>query len=336
MLRTNVILDADGVFLDERPYWDTAFLSALAVAGITAPPKEIARQFCDVAFKQLFLQQVTKRKGCNSNIDLSAVLAKALRQDASLRERLSRLETADDIDDIIMQWTCSAESLWRASTTDPTNVVSDPLTGFGIDRESETMQRSRTVFQQTLFALQDDDGRSSLWRLKNGEQKIVETLTTFNRELGSVRVCTGRNREETMEAMGSLSILDQFDASMVTTADDVFAAESRLGRTGLGKPSPYPVLHVAFGHEGADQMISDGCASSTTDQTFCYIGDGMADFRAVSAARSMGMPIRYCHVRSGVTNAEDEAEIQDQAMTLGVFDSLTAISTALLAGEADV
>ena len=73
-----VILDADGVFLNERPYWDSALAAALAVGCVSPPTDDDWREFTTVAFERLGLQRVTKRRGCNSNFDLAAVLALAL------------------------------------------------------------------------------------------------------------------------------------------------------------------------------------------------------------------------------------------------------------------
>ena len=38
-----VILDADGVFMCERPYWRTALATALSVQGVDGLPRETFR-----------------------------------------------------------------------------------------------------------------------------------------------------------------------------------------------------------------------------------------------------------------------------------------------------
>ena len=62
-----LILDADGVFLSERPYWNAALGAALQANGLAELAEGRWDRLADFAFGPVGLQRVTKRAGCNSN-----------------------------------------------------------------------------------------------------------------------------------------------------------------------------------------------------------------------------------------------------------------------------
>ena len=109
---SRLILDADGVFLDERPYWNAALGTAFTVSGLRSRLGGQWDRFTDIAFAQLGMQRLTKNRGCNSNWDLAVVLTEAL-QASSVHKRV-----ADDLaagrGEQALQTLCGAvDSLWN-------------------------------------------------------------------------------------------------------------------------------------------------------------------------------------------------------------------------------
>jgi len=73
-----LILDADGVFLSERPYWDSALRTAWKQLGFVELSSDHFEKLTAIAFDTVGLQWVAKKRGCNSNWDLTAVLERSL------------------------------------------------------------------------------------------------------------------------------------------------------------------------------------------------------------------------------------------------------------------
>ena len=93
--RRLLILDADGVFLSERPYWNAALGAALDASGLAERVGDRWDLLADVAFGPVGLQRVTKAVGCNSNWDLAAVLVRAL-EDEHWRGSIDELLAANE------------------------------------------------------------------------------------------------------------------------------------------------------------------------------------------------------------------------------------------------
>ena len=81
-----VILDADGVFMCERPYWRTALATALSVQGVDGLPRETFRALDRALFDERSAQQRVKAIGVNSNWYLSGALVGCAREGAVWRD----------------------------------------------------------------------------------------------------------------------------------------------------------------------------------------------------------------------------------------------------------
>ena len=145
--QSKLILDADGVFLDERPYWDCALATAFTLCDADVAQLAYWPQLTEAAFTRVHLQRVTKRRGCNSNWDLAAVLAKALAALDLFKTVLSTASAGNfrEAADLVEN---QADALWKNGSAE--QQAGDPLGGFGIDRFGDQYKRSRDTFQRLL------------------------------------------------------------------------------------------------------------------------------------------------------------------------------------------
>lgn len=330
MTRPLIILDADGVFLSEQPYWEAALLTALSLNCVNTPAGEDWTRLSEVAFDEIGLQRVTKSRGCNSNWDLAAVLTIALR-DLATKSRVEELFAGQQWTAAIQCLVASSNGLWSdrdSSRADTLSGTADPVKGFGVDRYGDDFTEVRRAFQQLL---QPESGNGD-WTSNAlcGEPDAIKAALSQLRDLGfELAVCTGRVREELLAPMKSFGLTTFFAPDRLVTTDDVLEAEQGLKIHPLGKPHWFPVVCAAVGPALALDAVRDGRIASVPDARLVYIGDGLADFQCVDGARSVGLPIDYVHMRSGATDAEQERSIANAPFTLAVIDELADVPSLL-------
>lgn len=328
MDRPLIILDADGVFLTERPYWDTALRTALEANGIDAPSDLNWRQLTDVAFGELDLQRVTKRRGCNSNWDLAAVLTVALRAPTIRTDVIDTLEQRN-WSSAIEQLAAASNALWSRDGD------GDPLAGFDVNRYGDDYISVQRTFQVMLTRSEafNAPGDQSFC----GGVRVVRTALITLRTAGfDLAVCTGRNRSELLAPLAAFDLVQYLDAERIVTSDEVMPAEQRTGAGSLGKPHWFPAVCAAIGFDAACAAVVENHLGNSANKQVVYVGDGLADFKCVTSARSIGLDMRYIHVRSGVTDPDQERTIADAPATIAVVDSLTEAIAPLLNSQREV
>jgi len=317
-----IILDADGVFLTERPYWDTALRAALEANGIDAPSDLDWRQLTDVAFGELDLQRVTKRRGCNSNWDLAAVLTEALGAPAVRTDVVELLEQR--------KWPSAIERLSDASNDLwSRDGESDPLAGFGVNRYGELYIAVQRAFQSMLtqsdaFTAPGDHSFCGFVRV------VRAALAALGNAGFDLAVCTGRNRSELLAPLAAFNMVGCFNGQRIVTSDEVTRAERRINSGSLGKPHWFPAACAAVGFDAGCAAVVTNRLVRGADSQIVYVGDGIADFKCVAGAQSIGLDMRYIHVRSGVTDPKQERVIAEAPTTIAVVDSLTEAIGPLL------
>jgi phosphoglycolate phosphatase-like HAD superfamily hydrolase len=316
-----LILDADGVFLSERPYWATALVAALDGVGLAVGSRDRWSALFEAAFDETGLQRVTKGVGCNSNWDLAAVLELAL-EDPAVRGSVAHRLESDDAHGAARELRTVAAALH-----DPARANGEPLAGFGIDRESARYLRVVERFQSVLHG---ELGRRCGLDHLQPRQSARATRERFEQWASAgwtLRVCTGRSSEEIGAAVERLGLREMLRAEAITSADDVERARRRTGRRGLAKPHWFPVACAAVGFESAVAALER--SSRISAGSMVYAGDAWADYVAVGGARARGLDVRYVHVRSGVTGGAQELSIAETPWTIGVVSGLQALAARL-------
>lgn len=319
----SLILDADGVFLSERPYWNTALATALLRSNLTDKVNGSWDALATAAFAESALQRVTKRRGCNSNWDLAAVLSRAL-GDVEVAARVARRLEAGHLDRAVMALEEAAENL---ATLDAVESP-DPLRIFGIDRGNDEFDSVVTDFQRVF-----DGGLDVGWTfprevLSETREAIVAAFETVI-ELGyELRVCTGRHRKETEMPIRRLGLDPYLVPGSLTCADEVDRAERLTGQGPLGKPHWFAPICSVLGFDGAVGVLG-GATVPTVAGCRVYVGDAAADFRAVLAANELGAEMLYIHVRSGASSEELKESISGSPLCLGVVDRLSEVPPLL-------
>lgn len=306
-----LVLDADGVFLDERPYWDAAIAAALATLGI-----ELAADDRDVvtaiACDRVGLPKVAKERGCNSNWDLAAVLVRALATaEVGASLRAGRIEAA------LVAWATAARALRGAAT------AVDPLARFGLARDAAY----ESIVARCEQELQRVVARSG-WPTLGRPAALRANLAALRAAGWQLGVCTGRGAADLDSALQQHGLVDAFAGGPRCDADTVDAAQHRFGPHCTGKPGPFPLLAAVLGlPAGAAALRQPGSCGWPTGVV--YVGDSLADFVMAKAVRALGLPLRYAHVASPATDAGTLAALANEAAVFGLFPSLAAFAKAL-------
>jgi phosphoglycolate phosphatase-like HAD superfamily hydrolase len=319
-----LILDADGVFLSERPYWNAALATACHLHGMRFAP-EIWDGLAAAAFERVALQRVTKARGCNSNYDFAAVLARALGE-SEVRRQFDDAVAARRFDEGVEMLAASAASLYRAGKRPAAQA--EPLHGFGISR-------SETFYERIveLFCAVNRDVSTTGWAyprvtLKESADATARALQSATGRGYELWVCTSRDREDITDKIDQLALNRWLDPARTVTATDAVEAQNSTGVAPLGKPHWFPAACATVGFGGAVAMVQGQPANRPQDAAV-YAGDAPADFLSVSACNQQGLPLSYIHVRSGVTGPGEEAEIAAASFTRGVVDDLAQVVSLL-------
>ncbi|ELS00350.1 putative phosphatase [Xenococcus sp. PCC 7305] len=104
----------------------------------------------------------------------------------------------------------------------------------------------------------------------------------------TLAIATGRPRNEVIQPLTNLGILQYFAPTRIVTYDEVIAAESALvadNQTKLGKPHPFILYKALYPQESVVNLASDEFKISNP-KTIAYIGDAGSD---VVAAKKAGV-----------------------------------------------
>ena len=358
-----LILDADGVFLDERPYWNVALGTALLRTDLAASVQDRWAELGRFAFDDLGLQQLAKARGYNSNWDLAAVLEQAL-DERELRADTRRLLEMGALHEALAGIKKSVEQsgeatmrtgwqpAWELPDDSPPapcpavvrkgpgaapqepfsqQVPAQPgggtLSGLGMPLDESRRAAIKQTFQHVLT------GEAGLdWTFPRSQLKesLAITCTAFGAccDAGfELRVCTGRPREEIETPLADLGLDGHFTGDRITSGHEVDRAEKLTGRHALSKPHWFAPVCAAIGFDAALRLLAGGTGSSL--DTVVYVGDSPADFEAVRQARSRRISMAYIHMRSSATPAEQTELIARDPFTLGVIDSLRELAALL-------
>ena len=326
-----LILDADGVFMNERPYWNAALATALEASDLAPLAAGRWDALADYAFGPLGLQRVTKGRGCNSNWDLAAVLVRAL-EEPDRRGAVREMLAAGREYDAMQALGHAGNAVWEraGAAVSRSDASADPLERFGIDRKGEPFAAVVRRYQRVMHHESEIDWRFERWQLKEERDRTLRALEAFGRHGWTLRVCTGRHRREIEEPIFHLEIDAFFPSDSITSADEVDRAETLAGLGPLGKPHWFTPACAALGFETALRALSNGTTMPRVAGAV-YVGDAWADYAATEACRAKGLDLAYIHTRSGVTCHEQERTIAESPATLAVVDRLEQV-VAVLAG----
>jgi len=322
-----LILDADGVFMSERPYWNAALATALESAGLAPLARGRWDALADYAFGPLGVQRVTKAHGCNSNWDLAAVLVRAL-EDAAWREVVGEMLEADREYDAMKILGHAGDRVRRQAGESGNGADVDPLERFGIDRGGEFFGKVVESFQRVMLSESAIDWEFERWQLKEPSELVLRGFDAFTSLGLSLRICTGRDRAEIEEPVRRLGLEAYFPPESIVSGDEVVRAERESGLPHLGKPHWFAPACAAVGFEAAAGALSNGRPIGRSEGAV-YVGDAWADYAAVEACRERGLGLGYIHMRSGVTTREQERTIARSFATLGVVDRLGEVVAVL-------
>jgi len=304
-----LVLDADGVFLDEAPFWRAALLAALRRG---APPRSAADEgaFVAAGLRQ-GLQRSTKQRGCNSNWDLAAVLVALLQQGAA-RAALAA-----------GQWSRACAELAAAMQALPRVDAADPLARFGLDRAAPATGATVTACDAALVEIIARDG----WQCLGDTLAMRATLDALQASGFRLGICTGRGRQELFPALQATGLLTAFADDAIIDVDRVAAAAATAPAECQPKPSPFPLLAAALGVDAAVALLRG--ERRPRPGRVVYVGDGRADVETAIAARRAGLPVQYAQIVSPASDADTIAAARSQSWCLGVFPSLAEFAATL-------
>jgi len=313
-----IILDADGVFMDEFTYWRTALATAFHFAGVRVADQSLWEEIDRVCLVEHRFHFVTKSRGCNSNWDLAAVLVAALEDESvgpTVRGAIKRGD-AQEAGDALWRW---LDRPWPAP-----NPGEPPVSAFGIDRTGDKFIAIRDTFQR-VFRNQVDVGwlfpRHALAAPENATREALARLQSSGCTL---TICTSRMGSEMEPPLHELDIARYFDTERLVTLDTVRAAQQELNRRPLGKPHWFPLAAAVIGFPRALTALRDDVKSIQNGEPIeaFYLGDSPADFDAARGCVERTLPITYIHVDSGVTHQKTLDEIEQHPMTRAVVPNI--------------
>ncbi|MCC7294097.1 MAG: HAD family hydrolase [Phycisphaerales bacterium] len=316
MSTPRLILDADGVFLDETPYWFAALATALLLNEVDWTVGDWSR-LSTAAFTHARLQHVTKLRGCNSNWDLAAVLTRAI-EEADADDQLGLLLKTGAYSSAVEMIRRSTEELWKQHGDAG---KAEALAGFGIERGSEGEGEAVDLFQ-TFF---HDPEFADMWpferyRLKHSPEETLKAFTECAAAGYELSVCTGRIRKEIAAPLEQFH-LDGFIGDRLVDDETVRRAEQSTGRYPLAKPHWFSALCAATDYPTAVRVVEGGAVPESPPEAI-YVGDGLSDFESVRGGIEHGAKLRYIHVQSAAGNAALAERVRAAPFTLAVVPSL--------------
>ncbi|KAF3884544.1 MULTISPECIES: HAD family hydrolase [Nostocales] len=330
---TTLIFDLDGVITSEKKYWNTArltvwdlissdsylgfknyfdegeiFLSNLTLVG----EKVISSQFV----------YELKRRAVNSNWDLTFFVvslhllgilnavkanypeawASILSNPLSVKEELVRLKnflsknnyTSTISDALIEKFWEETQILTGTDVVEYVSSFSEKILGAKLSYlqpKGDLWQLCYHNFQEWYETkgsgvLPDEDTILDLESIR----LLLENL----RDRYTLGIATGRPRNEVIQPLSQLGVLEYFDQKRIVTYDEVLDAEAILSRSSnsqkLGKPHPFVVLKALYPDENVEIFCSKEFQS--LDRKYAaYIGDATSDVVAAKQAGCLSIGV---------------------------------------------
>jgi phosphoglycolate phosphatase-like HAD superfamily hydrolase len=136
--------------------------------------------------------------------------------------------------------------------------------------------------------LPDDD---TVLDLESIRLVLQDLRDRYNYTLG---IATGRPRNEVLQPLSQLGLLEYFDQKRIVTYDEVLDGEAILSRSGnsqkLGKPHPFVVLKALYPDENVEVFCSKEFQSLERKYA-AYIGDATSDVVAAKQAGCLSIGV---------------------------------------------
>jgi phosphoglycolate phosphatase-like HAD superfamily hydrolase len=324
--RPLVVLDADGVFMNEMTYWRTALAAAFTLAGIEIADALTWQRLDRACLQDARLQRITKSRACNSNWDLAAVMAEAL-ADESTRVAVRRHLAERNDDRAAAALGDRMERMWSQPIPGQ-----PPISGFGIDRRGPRFSAARQRFQDILYERMDIGWSYPRHELLQPVEKTRGALARLHESGLTVTVCTSRQRDETEQPIRALGIAPYFDLSRMATHDEVRRAQESTGCQPLGKPHWFPLASATLGYEAAVEAVRRDAPALPVNgcPPVIFVGDAAADFDTARAAHARGLPVTYIHVDSGISLAETLDAVRSSDITAAIVPDLSAAAELIV------
>lgn len=122
----------------------------------------------------------------------------------------------------------------------------------------------------------------------------IRLLLENLRDRYTLGIATGRPRNEVIQPLSQLGVLEYFDQKRIVTYDEVLDAEAILSRSSnsqkLGKPHPFVVLKALYPDENVEIFCSKEFQS--LDRKYAaYIGDATSDVVAAKQAGCLSIGV---------------------------------------------
>ncbi len=329
-----LIFDLDGVITSEKKYWNTArltvwdlianekYLGLKTYFGEEREPSRIL-QVGEKVIPSDFIYKL-KSRAVNSNWDLTffvtclhlvGILGKLSQVKPDWAERLSREdisigEKLQELGKLLkgQQYDSSISAsvisqFWEETSALKGTAVVEYVTAFtqkilgvnllSLEAKGDLWQLCYQNFQDWYegekgYQLPDDETVLEL-------EKIAETLKILkNSERYNLAIATGRPRNEVIQPLTALGLLQYFDPNRIITYDEVLQAESNLSNSGknikLGKPHPFIVLK-AIHPEETDEVLCQEEFQQAERKYAAYVGDAASDVVAAKQAGCLSIGV---------------------------------------------
>jgi phosphoglycolate phosphatase-like HAD superfamily hydrolase len=310
-----LVFDLDGVITSEQKYWNTARLTVWEMlgqphylglsehfgVGLTSPDPVLAQG--EAVIGTDFITEL-KNRAVNSNWDLTffvvslqivAILAQmnpvdllVVQEEENLIEQLEAIgylckkQTIDQnhSQQIIQKFWQESVDLKGTAVQDYVPIFAQKILGQNLElfrSHSDLWQLCYQNFQawyegQQGYQLPDDETVLPVAEIKQVLGGLAQRY--------KLAIATGRPRNETIEPLTKLGLIEYFDAQRIVTYDEVLAAE-KLVDIKLGKPHPFIVLKAIHPDLNDVELIQ---MSNNSHPRVAYIGDAASDVAAAKAA----------------------------------------------------
>ena len=337
-----LIFDLDGVITTEQIYWECARLTIWELMQVHHRIVDgYVPAVHDVLAREQIIPQdliyIIKNRAVNSNWDLTFLVACGLLLALPAQTGAGAESLEDWWGRLAMH---RLEDNWRS----PVEVLLSELgaaAGQQLMRDAgkrvarhhgvpgEWLAPEGQLWQQLYQRFQMWYGGQSMgaWGAVRLPEVPVVPIPELREVLGSLAVhgytlgiVTGRPLDEALYALETFGIAAWFEQSRTVTIDTVIEAQQHLGRSGLGKPHPYPIRKViapSLSHES----LADGVELPMLD--VLMIGDSTSDALAAASAG-----IQCVGVTSGVIGNAARDERRTALLDAGcvtVLDDIRAL-----------
>lgn len=316
-----IVLDADGVFLRERPYWRTALATALSLLGADEIDHPMFRSLDAELFDARSLQRIGKDAGFNSNWDLCGAMICCLDGFARRDELIAALRR-NDVSRAADGW-CDALQDYVDRLTAKRDEAGSLVAAL---RNEPAFKPVIPRFQQ-IFHGQDPRFDIRPQHETLGDPVSVQRAFSRLRETGAtLSVCTGRNRREIIDPLARFGLLDDDLERNIISCDEVERAETATAAPALLKPHWFPLAAAVAGVEAAIDALRDGNRlPPPCGHPAVFVGDSLADFGSAENYQKRGGHVRFVLVNSGALSAETVRKLREDPLTLGAVDAFEQV-----------